>query len=515
MEKIKNRAKKYEVTLKLKSNGYYIARISLGIGVGASPRLEKSGTTAENALLNLLNELILYIDVSFSSGLITVKIDDLVPHRLVSSINNLGIISSEITERALIVVNKINYINNCILNNIQPNSNIIPLCSQQNKFQISTATQHYNQQSFELSTISNVQNSNSFVVNKPVEQCIVADLVNEWFKYRLSLCIKTKDNPKPLSQNTVDNNFDRLRDDILPYFKKNKILYLAQVTEEIIRGLLKSITCQNSKHKSYVVLNMIFKYAIKHNKATYNPMNNVEKPPEKIITGEEKFVQDWIEPEDQEKWLDLFEDENTDMSLLFETLLVAGLRPECGCGLKWTSLDEESCELDINNAHKSFNVYNEDRTKIIGHERRDAKLKTPQSYRIVPIPQRLVDVLLKHKKKQQELFKTSRALKAQHRKWSENEYIFLGRNYHPYVPESLANGLTDFENKYGLTTKDVKVTPYGLRKSFATYWADKGMKEEILMRLMGHSNYETTVKHYIKVSTKQIREEMQRVSKAS
>ena len=41
------------------------------------------------------------------------------------------------------------------------------------------------------------------------------------------------------------------------------------------------------------------------------------------------------------------------------------------------------------------------------------------------------------------------------------------------------------------------------------------MKEEILMRLMGHSNYETTVKHYIKVSPKQIREEMQRVSEAS
>ena len=511
MEKIKDRAKKYEVTLKLKSNGYYIARISLGIGVGASPRLEKSGTTAENALLNLLNELILYIDVSFSSGLITVKIDDLVPHRLVSSINNLGIISSEITERALIVVNKINYINNYILNNIQPNSNIIPLCSQQNKFQISTATQHYNQQSFELSTISNVQNSNSFVVNKPVEQCIVADLVNEWFKYRLSLCIKTKDNPKPLSQNTVDNNFDRLRDDILPYFKKNKILYLAQVTEEIIRGLLKSITCQNSKHKSYVVLNMIFKYAIKHNKATYNPMNNVEKPPEKIITGEEEYVQDWIEPEDQEKWLDLFEGENTDMSLLFEVLLLAGLRPECGCGLKWTSLDAEKRELDINNAHKSFNIYNKDKTKIIGHERRDAKLKTAQSYRIVPIPQGLVDILLEHKKKQQELFKTSRALKAQHRKWSENEYIFLGRNYHPYVPETLSYGMRKFCDKYNLD----RITPYGLRKSFATYWANKGMKEEVLMRLMGHSNYETTVKHYIKVSPKQIREEMQRVSKAS
>lgn len=136
------------------------------------------------------------------------------------------------------------------------------------------------------------------------------------------MCKKTQDNPKPLSQNTVDNNFVRLRDDILPYFKKHKILYLSQITQEVVDNLLKSITCQNSKHKTYIILNMLFKYAIKHNKATENIMKKVDKPPEQIKTGEEENDENYIEPERQEIWLNLFEKENTDMSLLFETMLL-------------------------------------------------------------------------------------------------------------------------------------------------------------------------------------------------
>ena len=31
---------------------------------------------------------------------------------------------------------------------------------------------------------------------------------------------------------------------------------------------------------------MIFKWAIKNNNATYNPLENVDKPPERIKTGE-------------------------------------------------------------------------------------------------------------------------------------------------------------------------------------------------------------------------------------
>ena len=67
---------------------------------------------------------------------------------------------------------------------------------------------------------------------------------------------------------------------------------------------------------------MLFKYAIKHNKATLNIMEKVEKPPERIVTGEEENEDNYIEPDKKNLWLDLFEKENTNMSLLFETMLL-------------------------------------------------------------------------------------------------------------------------------------------------------------------------------------------------
>lgn len=95
--------------------------------------------------------------------------------------------------------------------------------------------------------------------------------------------------------------------------------------------------------------------------------------------------------------------------------------------MKWTALDIENNELIINNAYKDFIVYDENRNPI-GHERRDDRLKNQQSYRRIPLTPRLKKVLLKHKESQKKIFKTSRAIKDQHRKWSENEYMFLREN---------------------------------------------------------------------------------------
>ena len=109
------------------------------------------------------------------------------------------------------------------------------------------------------------------------------------------------------------------------------------------------------------------------------------------------------------------------------------------------------------------------------------------------------------------MFKTSRAIKDKHRKWSEYEYIFLSRNYTPYVSESLTYGMRKFREKYNLE----RVTPYGLRRSFATLCAEKGMEELVLMKLLGHTNYETTKTHYIKISSKHMQQAMQKIYKCT
>lgn len=336
MEKIKERTQVYGISVKITSNGYYEARMSLKLGgVSRSERLSKGGKSEELAVLNLLTALDSYIDTCYQSGIITTKIDDCIPQRLIKSINDLGVITPEISTMALAIVNKIAFINSNILNTIAVPNNIIQFYPPQNNIPSAVAPALVPN-----NTNYNLDNTN--VLNKSQEICIIEDFVKEWLKFRLALCKKTDDNPKPLSQKTIDSNYDRLKNDILPFFKKNKILYLSQITEEVIKALLKSIQSQHSKNKSYIVLNMIFKYAIKNNKATINPLEKVDKPPEKISTGEiiEEDDENYIDTNRRDIWIDTFEEEtkeqekkiiHTDMSILFEVMLLTGVRPEEAC----------------------------------------------------------------------------------------------------------------------------------------------------------------------------------------
>lgn len=492
----KERAKKYEVSIISKSNGYYIATISIKIGGGQAKRIEKSGTTDELALLNLLNTVIEYIDTSFYKGLITCKFDDRVSQRLVDSVNKSGISTPEILQNTLLIVNKINNINAHIIQNISLQTNILPFHQPLNIANINTPIINKN-----LS--SNYEKTKSAIENK----VILEDFSMEWIKYKFSLCKKSENNPNPLSKKTVDGYYKKIADIILPYCQKNKKLYLSELTEDFIIALLKNVKGQTSKRHIYIILNMLFKYAIQKKRINENPLENIDKPVQVSKTEVEKLT-DYIEPDRQDIWLNYFEKENTDMSLLFETMLLTGIRPEEACGLKWSAMDLDNNELIINNAYKDFIVYDEN-MKPIGHTRHDDKLKTPESNRRIPLNPRLRELLIKHKERQKELFKNSQAIKRHNRKWCENEYMFLGRTYQPYVSDTLSSGLPKFCHKYNLE----KMTPYGLRHSFATFCSESGMEEIVLMRLMGHTDFQTTQKYYIRVSAKRKKLAMQEAYK--
>lgn len=494
MEIIKERTEQYAVSVRVTSNGYFEARTSFKLGGGRSPRLSKGGKSEELAVLNLLTALDSYIDTCYKSGIITTKIDDCIPQRLMKSINDLGIITPEITAKALAIVNKINSINSNILNTIP--TNIIPFYNSQSVIPNAVAP---------VSALVPNNITNNLIVETPKEKqeiCIIEDFALDFMNYRLSLCEKSEDNPKPKSINTVKQNIRLLKTKILPFFKSNKILYLNQISEKVIISLLKNLNGYHNKNDTYIILSLLFQYAKKKNKLTANPLENVDKPVKP--TKDEETEIKCIDPENQDTYLDMFKKENTDMSILFFTMLLTGVRPECACGLKWTALDLENNELIINNAVKDFPIYDEN-MKVIGHERHDDRLKTPESYRRIPLNPRLKEILLKHKERQKEIFKTSRAIKKKGRKWSENEYMFLSRTYAPYVADTLSSGLPELCDKYELP----RYAPYDLRHSFATFCSENGMEEIVLMHLMGHNDFNTTKKYYIKVSSKRKKLAMQ------
>ena len=178
--------------------------------------------------------------------------------------------------------------------------------------------------------------------------------------------------------------------------------------------------------------------------------------------------------------------------------------------MQWCRIDFEKDTIQLDDAYKSFAVYDDD-CNIIGREKRLDKLKTEESYRTIPLHPRLKKALLKHKEEQKEKFKNSIKLKKKKRFWSEKEYVFQSRYYRPYLTDSLAKPLRQFRAKYKLTDK---VLPYSLRTSFATNNAERGVSKIALKTAMGHSSDSNVIdKYYIQPDEEFIREEFSKVYK--
>ena len=139
--------------------------------------------------------------------------------------------------------------------------------------------------------------------------------------------------------------------------------------------------------------------------------------------------------------------------------------------------------------------------KRIGWEPGDDHLKTPESYRHIPLDILIKQLLINHKKHQKEEFKK------EGKKWSENQYVFLNSSRTPFTPKTLSKNFTKFVTRNKLP----HMVLYGLRHSFATHCRNLGMSPEVLARLMGHTEFETTQKYYIHVSSKQKKDELQKI----
>ena len=319
MEKVKNRCKKYELSVTGTNNGYFQARISVKLGCEKTNRLQKGGKSTEQAVNNLLTELYQYIDQMYKDGIITKRIDDVVVQRLSTSINELCISTAETIQKIYDVINLINNIN-------QSFNNVIPFYTPPNNILQPTVQQPI-QAYIKSETI--VDN------NQPEKEDIkymIEDVAIKWKKYEIQLCERSEDNPKPLSHKTVDGYIKILDNNILPFLKGKKLLYIKQVKENTIKDLLKNTKGYDCKRNIYIVCVLMFRYLAGENIIDYNPMENVSKPIKPNKTKEDEIV--CIDPENHHLYIEAFEEENTDLSILFETILYAGLRPEEACRFK-------------------------------------------------------------------------------------------------------------------------------------------------------------------------------------
>ncbi len=484
----------YTISVVPKDKGFQ-ARVTLKvIGGGKNPRITSySGISGKDAVCKILLKIAEQLSEYKKMNLLKKEICLNIYDSIMISIQELRLTTdSDVMKSATMVFE---------LLTITDNTTISPTTYSQ-----ISVTQNIEQQAYPSNVSQNQtltleeQNKLDFFKQNqiaPVNLKNFETVALEWFKFKLSLTKETEDNPKPLSPKTIQGYNDILNTQVIPYFKDNKNISI--ITEQNIKDCINSFNGYRNKESVYIVLKMVFDFAREHNYIYYIP--RIKKPKKPYTDKEETII--FIESDRQDLWLDCFEKEDTDVSLLFETMLLTGVRPEECCGLKWCVINEISNELIINNAYKDFPIYN-DECNIIGHQRSDGRLKTPESYRRIPLNPRLKRRLLEHKEKQKKLFKYYGM------KWNENCYMFLNQYRKPYIPENLSDSMKSFIKKYQLE----HMTPYGLRHSFATFCSEQGMDQIVLMRLMGHSNFDTTQKYYICVSSKRKQQAIKEVYKS-
>ena len=373
-----------------------------------------------------------------------------------------------------------------------------------------------------LQEISSTLNNNTISVENKKEavETIIADntsveitfkdVIVEWLQSLNERTKKPYDDDEYFSPTTLESYNRNLWSIVFPYFEKHpECNNIYNFSENNMDEILKLTTCKDTQRVLLISLKLAFDFAVNKSYITINPLAN-KKLKKKSKSKKSKNDYEFIQEEERALWINCMIKESgfkakyhkkTDAALAFLFMLLHGTRPEETCGLRWKDLNFQDDDIFIQNAYKSVPIFDEVTMKRIGWKNEDGPLKTPESYRHIPIDLLIKDLLIENKKNQQKEFKEN------HLKWSENQYVFLNSSRTPFTSHVLSKNFSKFVKKNKLS----HIVLYGLRHSFASHCRNLGMPPEILAPLMGHTEYETTQKYYIHISSKQKKDELQKI----
>ena len=321
------------------------------------------------------------------------------------------------------------------------------------------------------------------------------NIAKEWLNWK-----KNQVNPttnKTISLKTVETYINTIKNHVMVDFEK---YHVSEISKDLVENYINEKRQKTPRLAKdlFLLIRAVLTYA-KDKKGLIKEVPNFDLKFQKKKRA--KVTKGCYLPEERQKvWLDVCEQDKRPFALLFATLLQTGMRPEEGCGLKWKSVHFNQNKIKVENAYKDITLY-DDEMNITGHIMTDGDLKTTESYRNIPMTQRLKEMLLNLKREKMNNLQYGQ-------EWDNNEYVFLNTIGTPYVPERLTKKIAEFIKKHKLE----HMTIYGFRHSFATLMSEKGMDKEVLRELMGHAEFETTDFYYIHVSEERKKKEFERVN---
>lgn len=305
--------------------------------------------------------------------------------------------------------------------------------------------------------------------------------VDAWFKY----WIKAK--KRSVRPNTVRNYTERYERNIEPIIGNMKLadikpLHCQMIMDKMADENYRSTTIYQTRIALYNMLD----YAYENDILVKNPCNSLVKSD----IGKDTKKKEALTLE-QHKLFASGIIGNT-YEYQYEFILQTGLRTGELVGLRWDDIDFENRSMSIS------------RSMEYRHSTGEWRIGPPKSksgYRVIPLTEEAVSILLKQKEKND-------SFNELHDEWKDT--VFLCKKGTPIKNSTYDTMLFKLCDKIGIPRFSMHV----LRHTFATRSIEAGMKPKTLQTILGHSNIGITMNLYVHTTEDERKKEIDMVAEA-
>ncbi len=273
-----------------------------------------------------------------------------------------------------------------------------------------------------------------------------------------------------LAPRTYHNYKLQIREHIIPAFGMMKLSKLDTPNiQALYTAKLKDGLKPSSVRYIHAVLHCALQKAVELRLIPRNPAASARPP---------KIRQEEITPLDAEQARMILEAAKGDrFECLYILSLMCGLRMGEALGLKWTDIDFEAGTLRV---HRQIQRIREG-GGLVFSEPKNASRRT------IDLPQRAVEALKSHRKRQAE-----EQLKAGE-KWQDNGLVFASRKGTPLDAQNIVNRyFKPLLRRTGLP----EIRWHDLRHTCATLLLSRGTHPKMVQHLMGHASIQLTLDRY-------------------
>ena len=264
---------------------------------------------------------------------------------------------------------------------------------------------------------------------------------------------------------TIKNSLNKIKESDISNIKIQKVTY------SLIQEFLNTLTDLSNSYiqKIVIMLNQIFKEAVKRNYIYKNPMLNIIRP---VSKNKDKIVSA-LSITEQKELLNIIKGHK------FEDIYVIEMFSGMRCG-EILALTPNDIDLKNNIIHINKTVSHNKKGELIINS-----TKTDTSVRDIPIT---------------ELFKKNVKHSLSHMKINPLNLVFSTNQCTINSVSNVNCELKRLIKKYDFSKKNLST--HMLRHTYATRCIESGMPAEILQKLLGHKNIQTTINTYTTIFNK-------------